>query len=82
MEYFGSLEDVEVDIEPSAETYRFKANVKKDLGGVDLTVKITSVSEALRGVTFSKNAGNTLDFIQLFNDVNEKLPDLADGIPA
>jgi hypothetical protein len=82
IEYFSSMEDVEVELNPSEEQYKIQADVQKDIGSIDVTVKISAFNEELRAVSLSKNKGNTLDFIQLFNDLNEKCPDLADGIPS
>ena len=80
-EYFKNIEEAEVTVNHSADEFKMKAVVKRDLGSVEASVNITQLGE-LRALTFSKLSGSTLDFIKLFNDVNEKMPDLADGVPA
>ena len=80
-EYFKNIEEAEVAVNHSADEFKMKAVVKRDLGSVEASVNITQAGD-LRAVTFSKLSGSTLDFMNLYNDANEKMPDLADGVPA
>lgn len=69
LSYFSEeIEEAEVEITKDAGTYRFKADVKKDIGSVVVGVKITAAGD-LRAVSFSKESGSTIDFMMLFNDL-------------
>ena len=79
-DYVENLEDVETKLTAEEKEYKFTVSYLKEIEEINMTVKITSVNEDMRAVSFTKNKGSTLEFFELYAKMMEDLPDLADGL--
>lgn len=81
-DYLDSLEDAEKEITPDEESYKFTFNYLKEIEELNFTVKIMSAGEDTCAVSFTKNSGSKMEFLELYEKLLADLPDLADALPA
>ena len=80
-DYLDNMEDAEKTIVADEKTYKFSFTCLKDVEELKFDVKImTTDNSEINAVSFTKNSGSKIEFLELYEKLIADLPDLADSL--